>query len=90
MTKSLAYDLSSRNIRVNSICPGYIKTNMTLKSQKNLILSKQRKERTLLKRWGKSSDLIGAVIYLSSNASSFVTGTEITVDGGWLAKVYNF
>ena len=86
MTKSLAYDLSSRNIRVNSICPGYIKTNMTLKSQKNLILSKQRKERTLLKRWGKSSDLIGAVIYLSSNASSFVTGTEITVDGGWLAK----
>ena len=86
MTKALAYDLSKLKIRVNSICPGYIKTRMTKISQKNSSLSKQRINSTLLKRWGKSEDLLGAIIYLSSEASSFVTGTEIIVDGGWLAK----
>mgnify|MGYP006105368827 CR=1 FL=1 len=86
MTKSLAYDLSDSKIRVNSICPGYIKTNMTKKSQKNKHLSNKRINSTLLKRWGKSEDLLGAIVYLSSDASSYVTGTEIVVDGGWLAK----
>ncbi len=86
MTKALAYDLSKFKIRVNSICPGYIKTRMTKISQKNTSLSKQRINSTLLKRWGKSEDLLGAIIYLSSEASSFVTGAEIIVDGGWLSK----
>ena len=86
MTKSLAYDLSKYNIRVNSVCPGYIKTKMTLKSQKDPKKSKQRVDNTLLKRWGESKDLIGAIIYLSSDASSYVTGTEIIIDGGWLSK----
>ncbi len=86
MTKSLAYDLSKYNIRVNSVCPGYIKTKMTLSSQKDSIKSKQRVNNTLLKRWGESKDLVGAIIYLSSDASSYVTGSEIVVDGGWLSK----
>ena len=86
MTKSLAYDLSKYNIRVNSVCPGYIKTKMTLKSQKDPIKSKQRISNTLLKRWGESKDLVGAIIYLSSDASSYVTGSEIVIDGGWLSK----
>jgi len=86
MTKSLAYDLSKYHIRVNNICPGYIKTDMTKKSQKNKTLSNQRINNTLLKRWGQSSDLIGAIVYFSSNASKYVTGADLAVDGGWLAK----
>ena len=86
MTKSLAYDLSKYNIRVNNVCPGYIKTDMTKKSQKNIKMSNERISNTLLKRWGSSEDLVGAVIYLSSSASKYVTGIDIVVDRGWIAK----
>ena len=42
--------------------------------------------KTLLNRWGKPSEIIGPVVFLSSEASSYITGSEIIVDGGWLAK----
>ena len=47
---------------------------------------KQRSNKTLLNRWGSPSEIIGSVVFLSSEASSYITGTEIVVDGGWLAK----
>ena len=47
---------------------------------------KQRTERTIMKRWGVSDDLIGAIIFLTSNASSYITGQDIYIDGGWLIK----
>ena len=56
---------------------------MTNQSFKNSKLSKDRINNTLLKRWGKSEDLLGAIIYLSSDASNYVTGTAIPVDGGY-------
>ena len=86
VTKSQASDLGKYNIRVNSICPGYIKTTMTKQSQKNKIRSKKILSRTPLNRWGNSQDLAGAVIYLLSDSSSFVTGSEIVVDGGFSIK----
>jgi len=86
VTKSQASDLGKYNIRVNSICPGYIKTSMTNLSQKNKIRSKKILSRTLLGRWGKPQDLAGAVVYLLSDASTFVTGSEIVVDGGFSIK----
>jgi NAD(P)-dependent dehydrogenase (short-subunit alcohol dehydrogenase family) len=86
LTKSLAVDLSKFNIRVNNIVPGYIKTPMNIKSWKNKIEKKRRAERTILGRWGNTKDLIGATIFLSSEASSYITGTDIVVDGGWLSK----
>ena len=49
-------------------------------------MSNERISNTLLKRWGSSEDLVGAVIYLSSSASKYVTGIDIVVDGGWIAK----
>ena len=86
LTRSFAYDLASKNIRVNSIVPGYIRTEMTSESYNNERLKKEREDRMLLKRWGECGDLVGAAIYLASNASSYVTGSEIYIDGGWSIK----
>ena len=85
-TKSLAYDLGQHGIRANNIGPGYIKTAMTEKSWNDPEMHNVRKNRTLLGRWGHPEDLIGAVIFLASDASSFVTGQDLYVDGGWLMK----
>ncbi len=85
-TKSLAYDLGSYGIRANNVGPGYIKTDMTKKSWKDPEMNKIRKNRTLLGRWGYPEDLVGTVVFLSSNASRFVTGQDLYVDGGWLMK----
>jgi NAD(P)-dependent dehydrogenase (short-subunit alcohol dehydrogenase family) len=63
-----------------------MKTSMTQGSWNDPEKNKMRKERTLLGRWGFPEDLIGAVIFLSSEASSFITAQDLYVDGGWLAK----
>ena len=86
LTKALALDLGSSGIRVNSIGPGYIRTEMTSRSWANQPARQLRAERSVLKRWGEPTDLAGAVIYLASDASSFVTGQDVYVDGGWLIK----
>lgn len=86
LTKALAKDWAKYNIRVNNLCPGYFKTNMTVKSWKNSILREERTKRTMLGRWGESSDLIGPAIFLASDASKYITGQDLYVDGGWLAS----
>ena len=85
-SKALALDLAKFNIRVNNIGPGYIRTNMTLKSWNDDKMNQERKNRTMLGRWGKPIDLVGAVIFLASEASSYITAQDIYVDGGWLSK----
>ena len=64
----------------------YIKTNMTNKSWNNEKLKLNRTNRTLLGKWGEPNDLIGIIIFLASDASSYVTGQDFYIDGGWLAK----
>lgn len=86
LTKALANDLGADNIRVNNLAPGYIKTDMTKLSYENEEMNLARRERTLLDRWGAIDDIVGAAIYLASDASSYVTGSDIFVDGGWTAK----
>ena len=86
LTKSTAYDLGSYGVRANNLGPGYIKTSMTEESWYNPKLHNIRKNRTLLGRWGNPEDLIGAAIFLASDASSYITGQDIYVDGGWLTK----
>jgi NAD(P)-dependent dehydrogenase (short-subunit alcohol dehydrogenase family) len=84
LTKALAVDYAKYGIRVNAIGPGYFKTDMTTKSwhtRNDLI-----KNHTILKRWGDVDDLKGPVVFLSSAASSFITGQTIYVDGGWLSN----
>jgi NAD(P)-dependent dehydrogenase (short-subunit alcohol dehydrogenase family)/CMP-N-acetylneuraminic acid synthetase len=86
LTKMLALDFGKYGIRVNNIAPGYMKTNMTKKSWDDPVLRKNRTDRTILGRWGEPSDLAGAVLYLSSSASTYVTGQDLYVDGGWSIK----
>jgi len=86
MSKALALDLGRFNIRVNSLVPGYIHTDMTDGSYTDPQKSKERSDRTMLGRWGQVGDIVGAAIFLASNASTYVTGTDIIVDGGWTAK----
>ena len=86
LTKAAACDLSADGIRVNSVGPGYIKTNMTSESWNDEEKRAQRSDRTLLGRWGEPDDLIGIMIFLASDASSYVTGQEFYVDGGWSAR----
>ena len=86
LTKSLAIDLSPMNIRVNNIVPGYIKTEMTQKSFKDKKMYNERLDRMIIRRWGSVEDIIGAAIFLASSSSSYVTGTDIIIDGGWTAK----
>jgi NAD(P)-dependent dehydrogenase (short-subunit alcohol dehydrogenase family) len=85
-TKSLAIDLGSKGIRVNCVIPGYIKTDMTINSFNQKKTNKDRLERIILNRWGDPDDLIGAFIFLISDASKYITGIDLPVDGGWLAK----
>jgi len=86
LTKALAYDLGEYNIRVNNVGPGYMKTNMTKKSWSNPKTYEERKNKTVLQRWGEPSDLVGITVFLASDASSYITGQDIYVDGGWLIK----
>lgn len=86
LTKALAYDWGKYGIRVNNLAPGYIRTRMTEKSWNNEKLKKEREDRTILGRWGNSEDLVGAIIFLASDASKYITGQDIFVDGGWSAK----
>jgi len=85
-TKSLALDLAKKNIRVNNILPGYIKTRMTIKSYNNKKKYSLRKNRTMLSRWGFPEDILGALIFLASDSSKYITGSDIVIDGGWLSK----
>ena len=86
MTRSLAVSLGKHGIRVNNIGPGYIQTDMTGLSWNNPELRERRRQSTILKRWGQPDDLAGAVVLLASEASSYITGQDFYVDGGWLSN----
>ena len=86
LSKSLALEFGPYNIRVNNIGPGYMKTEMTRKSWANQEVHDKRCEKTALGRWGKPDDLVGLSVFLASDASSYITGQDIYVDGGWLIK----
>lgn len=86
LSKALALDLADKNIRVNNLAPGYIHTAMTDKSFSDPQRHQERLAHMMLKRWGTPEDLVGAAIFLASDASAYVTGQDIFVDGGWTAK----
>jgi len=86
LTKALARDWGKFGIRVNNLAPGYIKTGMTKKSYENKKARKNREKRTMLGRWGNLDDLIGPCVFLCSDASDYITGLDLYVDGGWIAN----
>ena len=84
--KALAKDWGKFGIRVNNLGPGYIKTSMTKSSYSNRKTRLEREKQTLLQRWGNMDDLVGPCIFLASDASKYITGQDIYVDGGWTAN----
>ena len=85
LTQNLGREWGTRGVRVNAIRPGFFPTDW---NRKNFITPEREKSilgHTPMNRYGETSELIGAAIYLASNASSFVTGTELIVDGGFSA-----
>lgn len=86
LTKGLAYDWGKYGIRVNNIGPGYTHTLLNEKSWNDAELRKQRSDHTFLGRWAEPEDFIGPVAFLISDASKYITGIDLYVDGGWTAK----
>jgi gluconate 5-dehydrogenase len=86
LTRALAVDLGPRGVRVNALAPGYIQTAMTAASYGDPVRNAARAQRTCLGRWGQPEDLVGAAIFLASDASAYMTGQDLVIDGGWLAK----
>ncbi|WP_290726435.1 glucose 1-dehydrogenase [Archaeoglobus sp.] len=82
ITKQLACEWAKYNILVNAIAPTVIATPLTAHIMKDPELSRTMKSRILLGRWGYPDDLIGAVIFFASDASNFVTGQILFIDGG--------
>ena len=84
LTKSLANSWAKDNIQVNAVLPGYIDTTLTQQARIDIPeLQKRVEERTPVGRWGVPDDLGGIAVFLSSQASDFISGTAIPVDGGY-------
>ncbi len=85
LTKSMATEWGKYNILTNAIGPGYFSTDLTKSLQDDPKFDEWVKSEVPLQRWGKPEELVGAAIFLSSEAASYVNGHSLYVDGGWQA-----
>ena len=86
LTRALANEWASKNINVNAIAPGYMATNNTNQLRSDANRSDEILGRIPAGRWGTPEDMAGAVVFLCSDAASYVNGFTLAVDGGWLAR----
>jgi 2-deoxy-D-gluconate 3-dehydrogenase len=86
LLKAFANEWAPHGINVNGVAPGYIATNNTTALRADADRSAAILARIPANRWGETSDLTGAYVFLSSPASDYVNGTIITVDGGWMGR----
>ncbi len=86
LTKALANEWASKGINVNAIAPGYMRTDNTTALQKDETRNRQILERIPANRWGEPDDLTGAAVFLSSDASDYLHGHVLVVDGGWMGR----
>lgn len=82
MTRAMAVEWAARNVQVNAIAPGFIRTDLNAKLWEDPNMLKWVNERTPARRLGQPADLVGAAIFLACAASDFVTGQVLYVDGG--------
>lgn len=85
MTRALAAELGESGVRANVIAPGVVETPLTQQIKQNEAWYRAYADKSILKRWADPSELVGAVVFLASDASSYVTGSYLLVDGGWTA-----
>ena len=85
LTRTMAIDLAPKNIRVNGISPGMIASPFNQRFSEGEETGSAWANDNLVGRWGKPEDINGAVVFLASDESSFITGSDIKVEGGWLA-----
>lgn len=85
MTKAMAIEWGSQSIRVNTICPTFIRTPMTAPTFSNPERLAWIKSKIKLPRIGEVEDVMGAVVFLASDASAMITGSALMIDGGWTA-----
>jgi 2-deoxy-D-gluconate 3-dehydrogenase len=86
LTKALANEWAKFNVNVNAIAPGYMETANTAPLRADETRNRQILERIPAGRWGSPEDLAGAAVYLSSEASQYMHGHILVVDGGWMAR----
>lgn len=85
LLRTAAAELGPSGVRVNAIAPGIVDTPLTAQIRAVPEWSQAYADKSALGRWSHAEELVGAVVYLASDASSFVTGSQLFVDGGWTA-----
>ena len=86
LTKGMAVELASKNIRINTVAPTFVETPMVKKFFKNKKFKKLALDNIPMGKVAKESDVATAVCFLASDAAAMITGTSILIDGGWTAK----
>jgi len=85
MARTAAAEFGPHGVRVNAIAPGVIETPLTAPIKANKAWYDAYAAKSILQRWGRPDEIVGPAVFLASEAASYVTGTVIFVDGGWLA-----
>jgi NAD(P)-dependent dehydrogenase (short-subunit alcohol dehydrogenase family) len=83
--KTLAAELGPSGVRANTIAPGVVETPLTKPIKDQPEWYQAYADKPILSRWAQASEMVGAVVFLASDASTYVTGTTVFVDGGWTA-----
>jgi 2-deoxy-D-gluconate 3-dehydrogenase len=86
LTKALSNEWAAKNVQVNAIAPGYMRTDVTEALQNDPVRSKEILSRIPAGRWGAPADLEGIVVFLASAASDYLSGQVIAIDGGWCGR----
>jgi 2-deoxy-D-gluconate 3-dehydrogenase len=86
LTRALANEWARHGVQINAIAPGYFRTDNTQRLQEDPVRAQEISARIPAARWGDPEDLTGAVVFLASPASDYITGHVLVVDGGWMAR----